>query len=109
MNFHFQRSLQHARPNRSPARVEAEALYRLVQAGKDSVNDVRNLITVPPRLEQQVKELRYAEPAEQKRLLAGLRFRKQVLREFENLVAGNRAANAEQSTPELVAAPASQR
>lgn len=109
MNFHFRRSLPHTRPNRSPARVEAEALYRLVQAGKDSVNDVRNLIAVPPRLEQQVKELPSAEPAEQRRLLAGLRFRKQVLREFESLVASAHSAGEEAEDEELLASHASRR
>lgn len=110
MNFRFRRSLPHTRPSRSPARVEAEALYRLVQAGRDSVNDVRNLITVPPRLEQQVKDLPSAEPAERKRLLAGLRFRRQVLREFDNLVAREQSAGPAEKTEtaaDLVAASAS--
>lgn len=100
MDFRFRNSLPHTRPNRSPARVEAEALYRLVQTGKNSVNDIRNLITVPPRLEQEARNLASANAAERKRLLAGLEFRKRVRAEFENLLADELAAQAQPEAPE---------
>ena len=82
----FQHTYAHRRPYRSPAVVEAEALYRLVQTGKDTLDSVRGLIAVPLHLEAHVKDLQYSDPDDQRRLLASLRFRKQVLKEFEHLV-----------------------
>lgn len=91
MNFRFQQGRAYPRPHRSPARVEAEALYRLVQTGKDSLDSVRSLITVPPQLEAHVRDLSFPGPDDRRKLLASLKFRKQVLVEFENLVASDLA------------------
>jgi hypothetical protein len=90
----FQLKQHYARPRlyRSPARVEAEALYHMVQAGRDSVDNVRALIAVPPNLEVYVQDLNFPNPGEQKKLLASLKFRKQVMKEFDELVVGERLA-----------------
>lgn len=91
MSFHFQHRFSRPRSYRSPARVEAEALYHMVQAGRDTIENVRDLISVPAQMEEQVKDLNYPNPGDQKRLLATLKFRKQVLVEFESLVEGERS------------------
>jgi hypothetical protein len=92
MSFHFQQAYTQRRPNRSPARVEAEALYHMVQSGRDTIDNVRELIAVPPKLEAYVRELSFPHAGEQKRLLASLRFRQQVSKEFESLVTGEQVA-----------------
>ena len=94
MSFHFHHAYANRRPNRSPARVEAEALYHMVQAGRDTVDNVRELIAVPPKLEAYVRDLSFPNAGEQKKLLASLRFRKQVSKEFESLVTGEQVAAA---------------
>lgn len=86
MNFHSREGYTNHRIYRSPARVEAEALYHLVQLGRDSVENVRELIAVPPKFEAEVRDLSYPNSADQRKLLATLRFRRQVLVEFESLV-----------------------
>ena len=94
MSFHFHHAYANRRPSRSPARVEAEALYHMVQAGRDTVDNVRELIAVPPKLEAYVRDLSFPNAGEQKKLLASLRFRKQVSKEFESLVTGEQVAAA---------------
>ena len=94
MSFQLQHPYPRSRSYRSPARVEAEALYHMVQAGRDSVDNVRALIAVPPRLEAFVRDSDLATFGEQKKLLASLKFRKQVLKEFESLVLGDRPETA---------------
>lgn len=91
MNFHSRQRYARPRSYRSPARVEAEALYHMVQAGRDSVDNVRALIAVPPNLEAHVRDLSFPDPGDQEKLLASLKFRKQVMKEFENLVLGESA------------------
>jgi hypothetical protein len=91
MSFEIQQRYARPRAYRSPARVEAEALYHMVQAGRDSVDNVRALIAVPPRLESFVRDSGFASYGEQKKLLASLKFRKQVLEEFESLVLGDQS------------------
>jgi hypothetical protein len=88
MSFQIQQDHARSRSYRSPARVEAEALYHMVQAGRDSVDNVRALIAVPPRLEASVRDSDFPNPGEQRKLLASLKFRKQVMQEFESLVLG---------------------
>lgn len=94
MSFHFQHTYTNRRPSRSPARVEAEALYHMVQCGRDTIDNVRDLIAVPPKLEAYVRDLTFPNQGEQKRLLASLKFRKQVSKEFESLVTGEQVAAA---------------
>jgi hypothetical protein len=86
MNFRARKSRVRPRPTRSPARIEAEALFRMVQAGRHSVANVRELIAVPPGLEEQTKQGDLLTGVDRNRLLATLRFRKQVLKEFDTLV-----------------------
>lgn len=86
----FQQPRPHFRRAPSAARVEAEALYRLVQTGRDSLENVRGLIAVPPKFEQGVKELGRSDARVQKTLMASLRFRMQVSNEFESIVAEDR-------------------
>lgn len=94
MNFRFHQSCTPRRPSRSPARVEAEALYHMVQSGRDTIDNVRELIAVPPKLEAYVRDFSFPNSGEQKRLLASLKFRKQVSKEFESLVTGGQVAAA---------------
>lgn len=86
MNFQYRQKYTHPRPYRSPARVEAEVLYRLVQTGKDSLESIRGLIAAPPQLEAHVRDLNLSNPDDERKLLASLKFRKEVLTEFESLV-----------------------
>jgi hypothetical protein len=90
MSFQIQQPYARSRLYRSPARVEAEALFHMVQAGRDSVDNVRALIAVPAKLEAYVRDYPFPNSGEQKKLLASLKFRKKVLEEFESLVLGNR-------------------
>lgn len=92
MTFQFKQRYARPRLYRSPARVEAEALYHMVQAGRDSIDNVRALIEVPPNLEAYVMDLDFRNPGEQKKLLATLKFRKQVMKEFNDLVVGEQVA-----------------
>ncbi len=64
----------------------------MVQAGRDSVDNVRALIAVPSNLEAYVRDINFPNPGEQKKLLASLKFRKQVMKEFDDLVVGERMA-----------------
>ena len=92
MRLRFHQDHANHRSYRSPARVEAEALYHMVQVGGDTVDNVRELIAVPPKLEEYVTDPSFPNRADQRRLLASLRFRKQVMKEFEELVVGERSA-----------------
>jgi hypothetical protein len=101
MNFRARKSRSRSRPTRSPARIEAEALFRMVLAGGNSVANVRELIAVPPGLEEQTKQGDLLTGVERNRLLNTLRFRKQVLKEFDALVSDHysrRRSNAATST-----------
>lgn len=112
MNFRFQQAYAHPRPYCSPARVEAEALYRLVQTGKESLDSIRGLIEVPPHLEVHVRDLNFSNPDDQRTLLASLRFRKQVLKEFETLVVKEQSSAVEVGktrAPDCAAQPRQQK
>ena len=65
-----------------------------MQAGRDTIDNVRELIAVPPKLEAYVRDIRFPNPGDQKKLLASLKFRKQVSKEFESLVTGGQVAAA---------------
>lgn len=91
MDSRFKGACPIKRPVRSPARVEAEALYRLVQKGRETVEGVHKLIEVPPGLEDQMKDARFVNPVERKKLLATIKFRRQVLKEFDEFVAKDKS------------------
>lgn len=75
------------RPAPSAARVEAEGLYRLVQAGRETISSVRKLIAISGGLDEQLKNIDSLDAKDRKKLLDMLKFRKQVREEFERLVA----------------------
>ena len=72
MRLRFHQDHANHRSYRSPARVEAEALYHMVQVGGDTVDNVRELIAVPPKLEEYVTDPSFPNRADQRRLLASL-------------------------------------
>lgn len=86
MSFRTGRHRIRPRPTRTPARIEAEALLRMVEAGGQSVANVRELISVPPGVEERTRQGDPRSGVERNRLLTTLRFRKQVLKEFDELV-----------------------
>lgn len=73
-------------PSRESARAEAESLYRLIGNGTALVENVRELIAVPPKIESALREYASSNPADAHWIEGVLRFRKLVARYFERLV-----------------------
>lgn len=68
------------------ARGEARSLYRLIGKDGNTVAGIRELIAVPPNLENILREFARRDPAEAHWIATSLRFRKLVARHFERLV-----------------------
>jgi hypothetical protein len=84
------------RPDNSPAwldrkfaaRIEARALLATVGKNGDTIETLRELISVPPDIEALLRAFARTHPAEGGEIEIGLRFRKRVLEEFEALLGG---------------------
>lgn len=68
-----------------PARTEARCLTRLVEHGT-SPESVRNLITVSPQMDAQLRRDAERHPREANHFLDMIAWRKQVLAEFDELL-----------------------
>lgn len=71
---------------RQSAIAEARALYRMVGHGGNTVESLRELIAVPPKIERVLLAFAQAYPEEAYSIHRTLRFRQAVLEEFERLV-----------------------
>lgn len=82
---------------RSPA-AEARDLYRMVRYGDCTIASIRDLISVPPHVEAVLLAYVRSHPEDAGRIKRVLRFREQVRREFDQLV----APSASDVVPELL-------
>ena len=80
------------------ARAEACALYRML-GDENTVEGLRGLIAVPPKIEHALRAFARAHPEEAHGIDSAMKFRQAVAREFERL-AQERAAAAEMSEVE---------
>ena len=78
-------------------RVEAQWLLRLVENG-ETVESVRALIQVPPKIEKVLRGYAQSLPGEAFSVDRGLEFRRSVLEEFDRLA--RTALESTQNTPE---------
>ena len=69
-----------------PPEVEARALLALVGRNGDTVDTIRELISVPPRIETPLRT--YGQGHSEENVLQILTFRKRVAEEFARLVGG---------------------
>jgi hypothetical protein len=67
------------------ASAEARGLYRMLGAGS-TIEELRELIAVPPRTERILRFYAQAHPEEAHAVESNLKFRNSVAREFERLV-----------------------
>jgi hypothetical protein len=65
--------------------VEARALYRMLE-DENTVEELRELIRVPPKTEQLLRTFARKNPAEAHWIESAIKFRQAVAREFERLV-----------------------
>ena len=66
---------------------EARALYRML-GPEHTVEELRELIAVPPKIERILRGFALEDPADSHWIEAALGFRQAVAREFERLVSG---------------------
>lgn len=71
---------------RQSAVAEARALYRMIGHGSNTADTLRELIAVPPLIEQVLRAFAQAHPEEAHSIDRNLKFRVSVTREFERLV-----------------------
>jgi hypothetical protein len=71
---------------RQSAIAEARALYRMLGHGRNTVESLRELIAVPPKIERVLLAFAWAYPEEAYGIDRTLKFRQAVLEEFERLV-----------------------
>jgi hypothetical protein len=71
---------------RQSAIAEARALYRMIGHGRNTVEALRELIRVPPKIERVLRAFAQAHPEEAPAIKRNLKFRLLVAREFERLV-----------------------
>jgi hypothetical protein len=67
------------------ARVEAKALLALAGKNGDTIESLRELISVPSEIEAVLSAFARAYPEEEREIEMGLRFRGRVLEEFERM------------------------
>lgn len=68
------------------ARTEACFLYRLIGQDENTVEELRELIAVPPETERALRAFARAHAADAGWIEAALKFREAVAQEFERLV-----------------------
>jgi hypothetical protein len=71
---------------RQSARAEALGLYRMLGHDGNTVEAIRELVSVPPKLERVLRAFAQAHPEEAHSIERNLKFRLSVAREFECLV-----------------------
>jgi len=71
---------------RQSAVAEARALYEMVACGTESVEGIRGLIAVPPRIERALRAFARAHPEEAHAVEKSLKFRQAVLEVFDAMV-----------------------
>ena len=71
----------------APESVEARAIMRLVSLGTSTVEDARDLISIPEGQEQALKSFVAVAGKDGACIARAVAFRRKVLREFEILVA----------------------
>jgi hypothetical protein len=69
------------------AAAEAQDLYRMVRYGNCTIASIRELINVPPSIESVLLAYAHSHPEDSGRIARVLRFRVEVLKEFDLLVA----------------------
>ncbi len=69
------------------AAAEAQDLYRMVRYGNCTITSIRELISVPPAIENVLLAYAHSHPEDAGRIARVLRFREEVRREFDQLVA----------------------
>lgn len=75
-----------SRLGRQSAIAEARALFRMLGHDENTVEEFRELIAVPPRIERVLRAFAQAHPEEFYFVDRSLKFRVAVAREFERLV-----------------------
>jgi len=68
------------------ASAEARALYRMIGHGRNTVESLRDLVAVQPKIERVLRAFAQAHPEEANGIEKSLKFRQAVGREFERLV-----------------------
>jgi len=68
------------------ARAEARGLFRMLGHDGNTVEDLRELIAVPPRIERVLRAYAWAHAEDARWIEASLNFRLAVAREFERLL-----------------------
>jgi hypothetical protein len=71
---------------RQSARAEALGLYRMLGHDGNTVDAIRELIRVPPKIERVLRAFAHAHPEEAHAIERNLKFRFSVAREFDRLV-----------------------
>jgi hypothetical protein len=79
-------SAEDSRLGRQSAIAEAHALYRMLGQDGNTVEELRELIAVPPRIEWALRAYAQAHPEEAYFVSRALKFRGAVAREFERLL-----------------------
>jgi hypothetical protein len=79
------------------ARVEAKALFVMVGKNGDTVESLRELISVPPEIETLLRTYAQFHPVESREIEMGLRFRERVLEEFERMATRRRPGMSQPS------------
>src|SRR4051794_20570655 len=69
------------------AAAEAQDLYRMVRFGNCTISSIRELISVPPSIENVLLAYAHSHPEDSGRIARVLRFREEVRKEFDLLVA----------------------
>jgi hypothetical protein len=72
-------------------RIEARGLVALVRTDAESVESVRELIDIPPRVERVLRYYMRTHPEDAAGLEKALRFRKSVREEFDRLVSESKS------------------
>lgn len=85
------------------ALADAKVLYGLVLRRTESVQEIRELIAVPPKLERVLRTYMKQSPEDSWWIERSLQFRRDVLAEFDRLVADG--ARAEEAEPSPLAEP----
>lgn len=69
-----------------PAKREARLLFTMIGRNGDTVEKIRELIAVPPRIESVLRAYAAHSPAEGPSIEGVLRYRRKVAKEFEALL-----------------------
>jgi hypothetical protein len=87
---------------RQSAKAEALGLYRMLGHDGNTVEELRELISVPPKIECALCAFARAHPEEAHCINRNLKFRSRVLQEFERLVRDGLETDATAQSANLV-------